>query len=61
MDNVEDTWSSTIGSLDNGAGKSTKERNVWIYDLGGGTFDISLLNVQGGVFTVKATTGEISI
>ncbi|KXH48351.1 hsp70-like protein [Colletotrichum simmondsii] len=38
-----------------GAGKSGKERNVLIYDLGGGTFDVSLLNIQGGVFTVKAT------
>ena len=41
-----------------GAGKSSKERNVLIYDLGGGTFDVSLLNIQGGVFTVKATAGD---
>merc|ERR1711939_179889 len=41
-----------------GAGKSNKERNVLIYDLGGGTFDASLLNIQGGVFTVKATAGD---
>ncbi|KAK3074126.1 Heat shock protein ssb1 [Teratosphaeriaceae sp. CCFEE 6253] len=41
-----------------GAGKSDKERNVMIYDLGGGTFDVSLLNIQGGVFTVKATAGD---
>ncbi|KAL8418017.1 hypothetical protein RB594_001575 [Gaeumannomyces avenae] len=41
-----------------GAGKSDKERNVLIYDLGGGTFDVSLLNIQGGVFTVKATAGD---
>ncbi|KAF4463849.1 hypothetical protein FALBO_9326, partial [Fusarium albosuccineum] len=27
-------------------------------DLGGGTFDVSLLNIQGGVFTVKATAGD---
>ncbi|EAA35366.3 heat shock protein 70 [Neurospora crassa] len=36
-----------------GANKSNKERNVLIYDLGGGTFDVSLLNIQGGVFTTK--------
>ncbi|KAG8627555.1 hypothetical protein KVT40_005038 [Elsinoe batatas] len=30
-----------------GAGKSEKERNVLIYDLGGGTFDVSLLHIQG--------------
>jgi heat shock protein 1/8 len=41
-----------------GAGKSAKERNVLIYDLGGGTFDVSLLSIQGGVFTVKATAGD---
>ena len=29
-----------------------------IYDLGGGTFDVSLLHIQGGVFTVKATAGD---
>lgn len=32
-----------------GSGKSAKERNVLIYDLGGGTFDVSLLNIQGYV------------
>ena len=42
-----------------GSGKSEKERNVLIYDLGGGTFDVSLLNIQGGVFTVKATAGDV--
>ncbi|KAI4154816.1 MAG: hypothetical protein LQ340_001422 [Diploschistes diacapsis] len=41
-----------------GSGKSQKERNVLIYDLGGGTFDVSLLHIQGGVFTVKATAGD---
>ncbi|KAF2858308.1 heat shock protein 70 [Piedraia hortae CBS 480.64] len=41
-----------------GAGKSDKERNVLIYDLGGGTFDISLLHIQASVFTVKGTAGD---
>jgi len=41
-----------------GSGKTEKERNVLIYDLGGGTFDVSLLHIQGGVFTVKATAGD---
>jgi L1 cell adhesion molecule like protein len=41
-----------------GSGRSDLERNVLIYDLGGGTFDVSLLNIQGGVFTVKATAGD---
>jgi heat shock 70kDa protein 1/2/6/8 len=41
-----------------GSGKSDKERHVLIYDLGGGTFDVSLLHIQGGVFTVRATAGD---
>ncbi|KAF9063272.1 Hsp70 protein-domain-containing protein [Rhodocollybia butyracea] len=32
--------------------------NVIIFDLGGGTFDVSLLNISGGVFAVKATAGD---
>ena len=35
--------------------QSEKESNVLIFDLGGGTFDVSLLNIDGGVFEVKAT------
>ncbi|KAL0084596.1 heat shock 70 kDa protein 2 [Phycomyces blakesleeanus] len=35
-----------------------KERNVLIFDLGGGTFDVSLLTISGGVFAVKATAGN---
>ena len=34
-----------------GAGKSAKERHVLIFDLGGGTFDVSLLHIQGMFFT----------
>lgn len=38
--------------------QSKAERNVLIFDLGGGTFDVSLLNITGGVFAVKATAGD---
>ncbi|CAG8481074.1 7605_t:CDS:2 [Paraglomus occultum] len=38
--------------------KDTSEKNVLIFDLGGGTFDVSLLNITGGVFAVKATAGD---
>ena len=41
-----------------GAGKSKKERHVLIFDLGGGTFDVSLLHIAGGVYTVKSTSGN---
>ena len=35
------------------------EKNVLIFDLGGGTFDVSLLNIDDGIFEVKATAGHI--
>jgi heat shock 70kDa protein 1/2/6/8 len=38
--------------------KSQGERTVLIFDLGGGTFDVSLLSICDGVFTVKATAGD---
>lgn len=38
--------------------KSDKERHVLIFDLGGGTFDVSLLDIDGGMFDVKATAGD---
>jgi L1 cell adhesion molecule like protein len=38
--------------------KMQKEKNVLIYDLGGGTFDVSLLSIEDGVFEVKATAGD---
>ena len=38
--------------------KDTQERNVLIFDLGGGTFDVSLLTIEDGIFEVKATNGH---
>merc|ERR1719189_2500171 len=38
--------------------QSTQERNVLIFDLGGGTFDVSLLTIEEGVFEVMATAGD---
>ena len=38
--------------------KGTGERNVLIYDMGGGTFDVSLLTIEDGIFEVKATAGD---
>ena len=35
-----------------------KEQNVLIFDLGGGTFDVSVLNIDDGIFEVKATAGD---
>ncbi|KAL7267496.1 Hsp70 chaperone [Rhizina undulata] len=38
--------------------KAAGERNVLIFDLGGGTFDVSLLTIEEGIFEVKATAGD---
>jgi len=38
--------------------KGEGERNVLIFDLGGGTFDVSLLTIEDGIFEVKATNGH---
>jgi len=38
--------------------KGEQERNVLIFDLGGGTFDVSLLSIEDGIFEVKATNGH---
>jgi len=38
--------------------KGTGERNILIYDMGGGTFDVSILTIDDGIFEVKATAGD---
>jgi len=38
--------------------KGTGERNVLIFDLGGGTFDVSILTIEDGIFEVKSTAGD---
>jgi len=38
--------------------KETKAKTIAVYDLGGGTFDISILTIEDGVFEVKATNGD---
>ena len=49
----------TAAALAYGLDKNFKgERNVLIFDLGGGTFDVSLLTIDDGMFEVKATAGD---
>ncbi|PVV02608.1 hypothetical protein BB560_002935 [Smittium megazygosporum] len=49
----------TAAAIAYGMGSKDKsEKNILIFDLGGGTFDVSLLNIAGGIFTVKATAGD---
>ncbi|MEZ4233547.1 MAG: Hsp70 family protein, partial [Polyangiaceae bacterium] len=47
----------TAAALAYGLDKTASER-IAVYDLGGGTFDISILEISGGVFNVKATGGD---
>ena len=48
----------TAAALAYGLDKKTKEQTVAVYDLGGGTFDISILQLGEGVFEVKSTNGD---
>ncbi|KAJ3391933.1 70-kilodalton heat shock protein [Entophlyctis sp. JEL0112] len=48
----------TAAALAYGLEKKTAEKNILIFDLGGGTFDVSLLTIDNGVFEVKATAGD---
>jgi L1 cell adhesion molecule like protein len=38
-----------------------KEKNVLIFDFGGGTFDVTLLTIDGGIFEVKSTAGDCNL
>src|ERR1035437_6159833 len=48
----------TAAALAYGLDKKTKDHTVAVYDLGGGTFDISVLQLGEGVFEVKSTNGD---
>ena len=48
----------TAAAIAYGLDKKGKEKNVLIFDLGGGTFDVSLLTIEEGIFEVKATAGD---
>ena len=48
----------TAAALAYGLDKRHKDMKIAVYDLGGGTFDISILELGGGVFEVKSTNGD---
>ena len=47
----------TAAAIAYGLDKKDKERNILVFDLGGGTFDVSLLTIDSGVFEVVSTNG----
>jgi len=48
----------TAAAIAFGLGDTSGEKNIMVYDLGGGTFDVSLLTIDNGVFEVVATNGD---
>jgi len=48
----------TAAAIAYGLDKKGGEQNILIFDLGGGTFDVSLLTIEEGIFEVKATAGD---
>ena len=51
----------TAAALAYGVDKETKEQKIMVYDLGGGTFDVSILDISDGVFEVLATNGDTKL
>ena len=49
---------STAAAIAYGLDKKDGEKNIIVFDLGGGTFDVSLLTIDNGVFEVVATAGD---
>lgn len=54
----EPTAAAIAYGLDKKASAGKSEKNVLIFDLGGGTFDVSLLTIEEGIFEVKSTAGD---
>lgn len=48
----------TAAAIAYGLDKKEGEKNIMVFDLGGGTFDVSLLTIDNGVFEVVATNGD---
>lgn len=48
----------TAAAIAYGLDKKSEEKNILVFDLGGGTFDVSILAIDGGVFEVISTSGD---
>jgi molecular chaperone DnaK len=51
----------TAAALAYGLDKSDKERKILVFDLGGGTLDVTIMEMAGGVFEVKSTSGDTKL
>ena len=51
----------TAASMGYGLDKQEQSETILVWDLGGGTFDVSILEIGGGVFEVKATSGNMRL
>ncbi len=51
----------TAAALAYGMDKETEDHTILVFDLGGGTFDVSVLEIGDGVFEVKSTHGDTSL
>ena len=54
----EPTAAAIAYGLDKKRGNTKGENNVLIFDLGGGTFDVSILTIEDGIFEVRSTSGD---
>jgi heat shock protein 5 len=48
----------TAAAIAYGLDKKSAEKNIMVFDLGGGTFDVSILTIDNGVFEVISTSGD---
>src|SRR6266571_1346295 len=51
----------TAAAIAYGLHRVSDERNILVFDLGGGSFDVSVLTIENGIFEVKATAGDIHL
>ena len=51
----------TAASLAYGLNKSEEDQTILVFDLGGGTFDVSVLEIGDGMFDVKSTSGDTNL
>ncbi|MFH1239121.1 MAG: molecular chaperone DnaK [bacterium] len=51
----------TAASLAYGLDKTDKEQKIMVFDLGGGTLDVTIMDMAGGVFEVKSTSGDTQL